>query len=68
MVHQTSFPGIRLLRATVALILTGLVFIVSAFISVAAGAPNAVSVTLLVLGPIAALAGFIAAAVYARRD
>jgi positive regulator of sigma E activity len=68
MARQTSIPGIRLLRATVALILTGVVFIVGAFISAAAGAPNAVSVALLILGPVMALAGFVAAALYARQE
>lgn len=68
MSRRTSFPGIRLLRTTVALILAGVVFIVGAFVSAAAGAPNAVSVVLLVLGPVLALAGFITAAIYARQE
>jgi positive regulator of sigma E activity len=68
MSRRTSFPGVRLLYATVALILAGIVFIVGAFVSAAAGAPNAVSVVLLILGPVLALAGFIAAAIYARQE
>jgi len=52
----------------VALILAGVVFIVGAFVSAAAGAPNAVSVVLLILGPALALAGFIAAAMYSRQE
>jgi hypothetical protein len=68
MARRTSFPGIRLLYATVALILTGVVFIIAAFVSAAGGAPNAISVGLLIIGPVLALAGFIVAAIYARQE
>lgn len=57
-----------MLRATLALTVAGAVLIIAGFASAAAGAPGGVWVTLIVLGPVAALAAFAVAAVYNRQE